>query len=102
MLVDDDAEIASARDVSVGIRLVRVLRMPSAPVELQSIALLRCFDTAAGRLGEGLEQVPIVVETVEDLFEPQLNDGRRIVELVPCAGRGDGRSESTAQRVGGD
>src|SRR5699024_1913559 len=92
MLLDDEAEITSAGTVSVGDRLIRVLRIPSAPVDLQAIALgfLRCFDTAAGRLGEGLEQVSVVVEAVEDLLEPQLNDGRRIVELVPCAGRGDG------------
>src|SRR5699024_11088377 len=104
MLLDDEAEITSAGTVSVGDRLIRVLRIPSAPVDLQAIALgfLRCFDTAAGRLGEGLEQVSVVVEAVEDLLEPQLNDGRRIVELVPCAGRGDGRSETTAQGVGGD
>src|SRR5699024_3841591 len=102
MLLDDEAEIASAGAVSVGDRLIRVLRIPSAPVDLQAIALLRCFDTAAGRLDEGLEQISVVVETVEDLFEPQLNDGRRIVELIPCAGRGDGRGESTAQGIGGD
>src|SRR5699024_3956666 len=96
------AEITSAGTVSVGDRLIRVLRIPSAPVDLQAIALGRWFDAAAGRLGEGLEQVSVVVEAVEDLLEPQLNDGRRIVELVPCAGRGDGRSETTAQGVGGD
>src|SRR5699024_5925103 len=72
VLLDDEAEIASAGAVSVGNRLIRVLRIPSAPVDLQTIALLRCFDAAAGRLGEGLEQVSVIVEPVEDLFEPQL------------------------------